>query len=220
MTANQITAARVAAAFGAVALFTFLGRALAADLAAVGLTVTAIALDGVDGYIARTRGLASPLGAQIDILGDRIVENLFFTFFAVSGLVSIWVPLVFFVRGMLTDFVRNLAARSGRIGVGRDGMLEARWGRALVTSRASRASYAVLKCVCFCYLDLLLALRQWQVSWLGAEMRMYISASQNVLVASAIAFCILRAIPVLWDGHRYWAGVRKPASPVVAQVSR
>jgi CDP-diacylglycerol--glycerol-3-phosphate 3-phosphatidyltransferase len=80
MTPNQVTATRVGAAFAAVALFTFFGDALVADLAAVLLTVAAIALDGVDGYIARTRGMATPLGAQLDILGDRVVENLFFTF--------------------------------------------------------------------------------------------------------------------------------------------
>src|ERR1700690_3799860 len=64
MTPNQITTARVGAAFAAVALYTFFGAMFAADLAAVLLTVTAIALDGVDGYIARTRGLATPLGAS------------------------------------------------------------------------------------------------------------------------------------------------------------
>ena len=108
MTPNQVTAMRVGAAFVAVALFTFFGDALAADIAAVLLTVAAIALDGVDGYIARTRGLATPLGAQLDILGDRVVENLFFTFFAVAGLVSLWLPILFFMRGTLTDFLRAI----------------------------------------------------------------------------------------------------------------
>src|ERR1700689_4266774 len=131
MTPNQVTAARVVAAFAAVALFTFLGEVLAADIAAVLLTVTAIALDGVDGYIARSRGLATPLGAQLDILGDRVVENLFFTFFAVSGLVSLWVPILFFVRGTLTDFLRGGAGPAGRSGFGDGSMLESWWGRAL-----------------------------------------------------------------------------------------
>ncbi|MBZ5694339.1 MAG: CDP-alcohol phosphatidyltransferase family protein [Acidobacteriia bacterium] len=54
MTPNQVTLARVAAAFAAVALFTFGADALAADFAAVLLTVAAIALDGVDGYLARS----------------------------------------------------------------------------------------------------------------------------------------------------------------------
>ena len=84
------------------------------------LTIAAIALDGVDGYLARTRGMATPLGAQLDILGDRVVENLFFTFFAVAGLISLWLPVLFFVRGTLTDFLRGLAARAGRSGFGEE----------------------------------------------------------------------------------------------------
>ena len=151
MTPNQVTATRVGAAFAAVALFTFFGDALAADIAAVLLTIAAIALDGVDGYIARTRGMATPLGEQLDILGDRVVENLFFTFFAVAGLVSFWLPILFFVRGTLTDFLRGLASRAGRGGFGDRSMLQTWWGRTLVASRASRAAYAILKCVCFCY---------------------------------------------------------------------
>jgi len=220
MTPNQITGARVAAGFAAVALFTLLGRIVAADLVAVGLTITAIALDGLDGYIARTRGLSSPLGAQLDILGDRIIENLFFTFFAVSGLISIWVPILFFVRGTLTDFVRGLAAQAGRTGFGRDGMLQSRWTRALAASRASRGSYAVLKCVSFCYLGLLLPLRQMPDVWPEANLRAWLFGSGHALVAAAAVFCILRALPVLWEGRRYVTGLRNPAPPVVLEAGR
>ena len=49
MTPNQITVLRVLAAFAAVALF---GRGASANLAAVGLTVAAIVLDAVDGWVA------------------------------------------------------------------------------------------------------------------------------------------------------------------------
>src|SRR5262249_29947083 len=102
MTPNQITALRVVMAAVAIALF---GRNPVGNWIALGLTVSAVFLDAVDGWVARRRNLATPLGAQIDILGDRVVENLFFTFFAVAGLISIWVPLFFFVRGTATDFL-------------------------------------------------------------------------------------------------------------------
>ncbi len=125
LTPNQVTAARVVAAFAAVALFTFGHDALVADATAILLTIAAIALDGVDGYIARKRNLATPLGAQFDILGDRVVEALFArSFFAATGLISFWIPVLFFVRGTVTDFLRGLAARSGRSGFGRDSMIE------------------------------------------------------------------------------------------------
>ncbi|HEY0703983.1 MAG TPA: CDP-alcohol phosphatidyltransferase family protein [Candidatus Acidoferrales bacterium] len=219
MTPNQITMARVAAAFAAVALFTLVKHSIAADIAAVLLTVAAIALDGLDGYVARTRGLATPLGAQLDILGDRVVENLFFTFFAVSGLISLWVPVLFFVRGTLTDFLRSLAARVGRVGFGRNGMVETTWGRALVSSRASRAAYAGLKCVCFCYLGMLLPMAHLPASWLQPETRALLLNAGHVLVAATAAFCVVRAVPVVWDGRRYLATLeRRPvrALPVAA----
>jgi CDP-diacylglycerol--glycerol-3-phosphate 3-phosphatidyltransferase len=211
MTPNRVTAARVAAAFVAVALFNFGSVALPADLAAVLLTVAAIALDGLDGYLARSRGLATPLGAQIDILGDRVVENLFFTFFAVGGLISLWVPVLFFARGAVTDFLRGLAARSGRNGFGRSSMLDTWWGRTLVASRASRGAYAILKCVCFCCLGILLPLRHLPLAQFNAWL---LSAGQTLTGITA-TFCLVRAIPVIWEGRRYFATAKK-AAPVMA----
>jgi CDP-diacylglycerol---glycerol-3-phosphate 3-phosphatidyltransferase len=209
MTPNQITVARVAAAFAAVALFTGFERSIAADLIAVALTMVAIALDGVDGYLARTRGLATPIGAQLDILGDRVVENLFFTFFAVSGLISLWVPILFFVRGTLTDFVRSLAARNGRSGFGLGGMIETRWGRALVASRVSRAAYAAVKCICFCYLGMLLPLAHLPAAWLNASLRLTLLNIGHLLVGATAIACVLRAVPVLWEGRRYLVSGQK-----------
>jgi CDP-diacylglycerol--glycerol-3-phosphate 3-phosphatidyltransferase len=220
MTPNQVTAARVLAAFAAVALFTMFAAAPAADLAAVVLTVAAIALDGVDGYLARTRGLATPLGAQLDILGDRVVENLFFTFFAVTGLVSLWVPVLFFVRGTMTDFIRGLAARTGRVGFGQNSMLETWWGRGIVASRASRAAYATLKCVCFCYLGLLISLPQAPTAWFAETARHRLSAAGQVLVGATVVFCVVRAVPVLWEGWSYVAATEKAAPRVAAGVTR
>jgi CDP-diacylglycerol--glycerol-3-phosphate 3-phosphatidyltransferase len=224
MTPNQVTLARVAAAFAAVALFTAGADVLAADFAAVLLTVAAIALDGVDGYLARSRGLATPLGAQLDILGDRVVENLFFTLFAVSGLISLWVPVLFFVRGTLTDFLRGLAARSGRSGFGRNSMLETWWGRSLVASRASRAAYAALKCVCFCCLGLLLPLRHLPAgqsnAWLGALASHSLLIAAQALTGTTVLFCLVRAIPVIWEGRRYLAAAEKAPSRMAVGVTR
>jgi len=214
MTPNQVTAVRVAAAFAAVAIFTFWSTSPIADLAAVALTIAAIALDALDGYLARTRNLATPLGAQLDILGDRVVENLFFTFFAVAGLVSLWVPVVFFARGTLTDFLRSLAARSGRSGFGSAGMHASWWGRALVASRSSRAAYASLKCVCFCLLGLLVSFEHAPREWLVEPARAILATCAQILVSVTVAFCILRALPVLWDGRRYFAAAANRSAAV------
>ena len=225
MTPNQITVLRVLLAFLAVALFAAersgIGPHPGLSLVALALTILAISLDAVDGYVARRKHLATPLGAQLDILGDRVIENLFLTYFAVSGLLSVWVPVVFFVRGTSTDFIRGLAAQEGREGFGRNGMLETWWGRALVASRASRAAYAVLKCVCFCYLGAQLALGSGTLSGLVSwDLRAFIPEMivfGQVLVILTVAFCLVRGLPVLWEGRRYLQ--RLGASHLLKDVS-
>jgi CDP-diacylglycerol--glycerol-3-phosphate 3-phosphatidyltransferase len=219
MTPNQITIVRVAAAFAAVGFFTCFNRSIAADSVAVVLAAAAMALDGVDGYIARTRGLSTPMGAQLDILGDRVVENLFFTFFAVSGLISLWVPVLFFVRGTLTDLLRSLAARAGRCGFGQDGIVETRWGRALVASRVSRASYATLKCICFCYLGMLWPLPHLSIPWLNASTHLLLLRWGHIVVAATVIACVIRAIPVIWEGRRYFAAAGKPRRAAAAPIA-
>ncbi len=215
MTPNQITAARVGLAFAAVALF---GHHAWADLVALALTAAAIGLDGLDGYLARRKKLTSALGAHFDILGDRVVENLFFTFFAVAGLTSLWVPIFFFVRGTLTDFLRGLAARAGRSGFGKNSMLESWWGRALVGSRASRAAYGTLKCICFCYLGLQLTLEHVPAAALTSRAIGWLHLTAQALVAATVAFCLVRALPVLWEGRRYLAGPSSATANAAPEV--
>lgn len=205
-TPNKITLLRVVVGFGAVSLF---GRGTWANLAAVALTVASIALDALDGHIARRKKLATPVGAQLDILGDRMIENVYFTYFAVVGMVSLWLPVFFFARGAATDLLRGLAMKAGHSGWGANAMLQTWWGRALVSSRWSRGLYAALKCVCFCYLGMELALARGPVALLGqftADVHAAIRSGGYILTWSTAAFCFLRGLPVLIEGWRYFAG--------------
>jgi len=204
-TPNKVTALRVAVGFAAVSLF---GRGPWANLAAVGLTVASIALDALDGHIARTRKLATPVGAQIDILGDRMIENVYFTYFAVVGMVSWWLPVFFFARGAATDFLRGLALRAGHSGWGTNAMLQTWWGRGLVASRWSRGLYAAMKCLCFCYLGLELALTRGPVALIGelsADAQIVLRTGGQVLTWATAAFCFVRGLPVLVEGWKYFA---------------
>jgi CDP-diacylglycerol--glycerol-3-phosphate 3-phosphatidyltransferase len=213
-TPNKVTALRVAVGFAAVSLF---GRGPWANLAAVGLTVAAIALDALDGHIARRKNLATPVGAQLDILGDRMIENVYFTYFAVVGMVSLWLPVFFFARGAATDFLRGLAMRAGHSGWGANAMLETWWGRALVASRWSRGLYAAMKCLCFCYLGLELALTRGPVALLGemtADLHALVRVGAHVLTWMTAAFCLLRGLPVLAEGWWYLSGSVRPARAV------
>jgi phosphatidylglycerophosphate synthase len=204
-TPNKITALRVAVGFAAVSLF---GRGPWANLAAVGLTVASIALDALDGHIARSKKLATPVGAQIDILGDRMIENVYFTYFAVVGMVSLWLPVFFFARGAATDFLRGLAMRAGHSGWGANTMLQTWWGRGLVASPWSRGLYASMKCLCFCYLGLELALTRGPVALIGelsTDAQIVLSSGGQALTWAPAGFCFVRGLPVLVEGWKYFA---------------
>ena len=209
-TPNKVTLLRVCVGFAAVCLF---GRGARANLTALGLTVAAIALDALDGHLARKKKMATPVGAQLDILGDRMIENVYFTYFAVVGMVSLWLPVLFFARGAATDFLRGLAMKAGHSGWGANAMLRTWWGQALVASRWSRGLYAAMKCLCFCYLGLELALTRGPVALVGelaADAHATIRLGANVLTWMTAAFCLLRGLPVLVEGWKYLGGNMRP----------
>src|SRR5215471_16379577 len=208
-TPNKVTLLRVMVGFAAVCLF---GRGAWANLAAVGLTVAAIVLDALDGHLARRKNLATPVGAQLDILGDRMIENVYFTYFAVVGMVSLWLPVLFFARGAATDFLRGLAMKAGRSGWGANAIVETWWGRMLVASRWSRGLYAAMKCLCFCCLGLELALLRGPVAllgWLACDAHAIMCTVAQALTGATAAFCLVRGLPVLLEGWQYLTGTAR-----------
>ena len=89
-------------------------------------------------------------------------------------------------------------------------MLRTWWGRALVASRWSRGLYAALKCLCFCYLGLELALTRGPVALLSgmtADAHAWIRGGAHVLTWMTAAFCLLRGVPVLAGGWRFFSEV-------------
>ena len=93
-------------------------------------------------------------------------------------------------------------------------MLQTWWGRALVGSRWSRGLYAGMKCLCFCYLGLELALMRGPVALIGeitADAQLLIATAGQALTWATAGFCFLRGLPVLVEGWKYFAdgvGVR------------
>ena len=217
VTPNRVTACRVFLGAAAIGIYASCGRGEApiAGCVAMTLTMVAIALDGVDGWIARRRRLAAPIGAKLDVLGDRVLENLYFVFFAVSGQLPVWVPVIFFVRGAVTDFLRGIAANGGVDGgveegdstLGKNWMLQSKAGIAIVASRFSRGAYAAMKCACFCALG-----AEWTLLRAGKMSNGVLGATHGVvigLVIATTAFCLLRAAPVICEGRKYFDVERK-----------
>ena len=203
MQANLITLIRVLLVFVVVALFQVNVYLSAAMLV---LSVIVIWMDALDGYVARKLKLSSDFGALFDIVGDRIVEQVFWIYFATVGLVPMWVPLIVITRTILTDMVRSVAFKDGKTPFGQKTMMQSWWARALVSSRVSRAGYGILKAVGFCYLGAIITLglaeAEWSLHISDNAWQMIVLAGQG-LVYFVVAFCIVRGLPVLWDGRRY-----------------
>lgn len=205
MLANIITLVRVVIAFISVGLF---GHGLYANIAALILLVLAIALDAVDGWVARRFGCTSDIGAAFDIAADRIIENLYWIYFATVGLVSFWIPAIVIARGCLTDFLRAMAFTQGQTAFGEKTMMQSWWGKLLVGSRASRASYGIVKCGAFLLLGLWRTLSsvpgfpvdKMILDWLGQ----FLPVAALALAIAAVVLCVVRGVPVIIEGMRFF----------------
>jgi CDP-diacylglycerol--glycerol-3-phosphate 3-phosphatidyltransferase len=210
---NLIVLVRVVLAFVTVGLY---GRGFTPAAIAVGLTIVVIWMDALDGWVARRTGQATDLGALLDITGDRIVENVFWIYFATVGLVSFWVPLVVITRGFLTDTVRALQFEAGKTPFGEKTMMRTTWSRFLVAGRFMRGLYGGLKAVVFCYLGLLFALQHGQDEGrfdlsTGTLEGLYLLGA--VLVWCTVVLCVVRGLPVLWDSRELLVRRMVPRSP-------
>lgn len=199
MTANLITLFRIILTFVAVGL---LNRGFYLNIGMFALIVIIIMLDWLDGFIARRYHEASSFGALFDIAGDRIVENIFWMYFAVVGLISVWVPIIVISRGFLTDLLRTMAFSKGKTPFGEKTMMESAWARLLVSSRISRGVYAGLKVSVFCYLTALLVIKS-AVSRFGITSPSDVYIGAQILVYVVVVLCVVRGFPVIWDGRKY-----------------
>lgn len=95
----------------------------------------------------------------------------------------------------------------------------------MVGSRWSRGLYAGMKCMCFCYLGLELALTRGPIALIGGLTPEMLTAIRNgaiALTSATAAFCFVRAIPVLVEGWQFIAASVSPvatAKMAVAKVS-
>lgn len=200
MKAAIITLTRVVLVFVIVTLFQ---RGFYLNALATLLTGVIIAMDALDGYIARQYGETSAQGAVLDILGDRIVENVLWIYFACVGEYSFWIPAIVISRDVVVDNLRSMAFAEGKTAFGETTMQKAEWAKLIVSSRISRGLYAASKGVCFTYLGLIITARSTEVSALWMN---YLMSIKYILVYGTVAFCLLRGFPVLWEGRGYLLG--------------
>lgn len=192
--ANIISIFRVFLVFLAVFLL-FIGNSVA-DVWALILTITAFALDGLDGWVARKFNESSKLGAVLDIMSDRIAENTFWVAFAVLGWLSIVFPIIALTRGFVVDGLRSVAMESGMTAFGDSSMQESRLGYLICCSKFSRIAYAVAKGLAF-VLIIFSKIPEINIFPYG-----FLSGLAFFFALVAISFCVLRAVPVVLESKR------------------
>ena len=188
--ANIVSIVRVFVAFGAIALL-FRHTQKAYILSFV-LTAIAFSMDAVDGYLARKYGQASQLGAVLDIMGDRIIECIYWIMFAVLGWLPVIFPIICVSRAFITDGIRSVALTKGMTPFG---MQTTAWGKYICASKFMKTSYAVAKVAAF----MLLILAYTPCDKFNM---MAIEPVAVVLAWIAIIFCIVRAIPVVAESGK------------------
>lgn len=189
--ANLITLARLLLLFGLVVLA--YKAAPQWQLLNAPLLILIIALDGLDGYVARRRGETSLFGSVFDIAVDRVVEMILWVVLGDLGLVPMWVAMVFIIRGTIVDAIRYGAMSRGATAFG---MVRSPAGRFLVASRFMRALYGTAKALTFGWVLLIQPLPRldpalW-TAWSGD-----FAMITTILVVSSVALCLLRGLPVV-----------------------
>ncbi len=157
------------------------------------LLLLIIALDALDGYVARRRGETSVFGSIFDIAVDRVVELILWVVLGHLGLIPMWVAVVFIVRGTIVDSIRYGAITGGETAFG---MMRSPWGRFLVAGRFMRALYGTVKAFTFGWVLLLQPLPALNPSFWAAWSGVC-GLVTMILVAASVALCILRGLPVV-----------------------
>jgi len=205
--ANLITFARFPLLV--VVVIVLYGASAASRFAAVGLLTMVIALDSIDGIVARARHEESVYGSLLDIMADRVVELVMWICYADLGLVSVAIPLIYVARGTLVDGLRNVHVGEGTAPFK---TMRTRLGRWLVGSPVMRTGYALAKLASFAGLGVVHALSAGGQTP-APELRSTLTLFQ---VASwlAVAICLARGIPVIVEAVPLFA--RRPSRPSVS----
>jgi len=210
MLPNLISLIRIGLVFLAIWMFTlgFYQR-----LSATILTIIVIYMDSLDGYIARKLNIASDFGALLDIAGDRIVESVYWIFFAWQGLFSYWIPVIVVTRGFLTDLIRSAAFAEGKTPFGEKSHLRSGIAKFICASRFSRAIYGGTKVVAFVWLGIYLTIitgnhnYNWGLSDSTIDLILYIG---KILVYITVVMCVVRGIPVIWESRHLLLAKKYP----------
>lgn len=199
--ANIITLTRIFFVFIVVGLL-FCRECNYSYIAALVLTAVLMWFDGLDGYVARKFNISSKFGALLDIMGDRIVENVFWMTFCALGWINVCIPIIVLSRGIITDSLRTLAFKEGYTAFGNTTMMQGPVAKFIVASNFSRFTYAVCKAVAFFFMILGHMPQDFQ----GRETILQIAVICTII---SVVFCVVRGLPVIAESKRFFVEEEK-----------
>lgn len=164
------------------------------SLANVALLIFVFVSDGLDGYVARKRNETSVFGAMFDIAVDRIVELSLWVAYLPLGLVPLWAPLVFVVRGSIVDAIR--ARQTGQESKAPFEMMRHPVAVWLVAGRFMRGFYAAMKGIAFCWILLIYPWPELMPNF-WAEWGGVLQWVADILIWIVVFLCIIRGLPVI-----------------------
>lgn len=165
------------------------------------LTVFVMWFDGLDGYVARKLNESSKLGAVLDIMGDRIVENLYWIVFCALGWLNVLVPVIVLTRGIITDSLRSLALAEGFTAFGDTTMMKNPVAKFIVASNFSRFTYAVVKALAFFFII------AGKIPQMPGKCTLFKTGA--IFAYIAVIFCVLRGLPVIFESKRFFEHAKK-----------
>lgn len=88
------------------------------------LFILAIATDGLDGHIARSRGLVTDLGKLLDPIADKVLTGGALVSLSILGELPWWVTIIILVREVGITVFRFVVIKEGVIPASRGGKLK------------------------------------------------------------------------------------------------
>ncbi len=108
------------------------------EIVAVGIFLAAAATDWLDGYLARSRGQVTTLGALLDPIADKLLTVSAFISLVELGFAPAWMVVVIVGREFAVSGMRSVAAARGVI------MSASRWGKYKTASQVVAITLLIL----------------------------------------------------------------------------
>ena len=113
------------------------------------------------------------------------------------GWIPAWIPIVVTARGIITDGLRSVALEQGFTAFGSSTMMQSKIGKFIVASNFCRFTYAVTKAIAFTFL----ILANTPYEYANKDI---VTTIAYVCTYIAVAFCVVRGIPVIIESKRFF----------------